>query len=189
MRILSSLVAATATAAVYACASSPPRTDVNDVRVRGGAVSQGDQLDVTMHLRDNSRATPLNVPVVQAFDALPDAYKKLGVSTVAVVDTTGGVYTVGVVSLPLHGTLGGTRLSKYLDCGDSPMRVPANSYDVTFSATSYLTPSASGSMLHTLVTADARDPASNNPPVRCSSTGEFEKALAEKALAGMTGTP
>jgi hypothetical protein len=123
------------------------------------------------------------MPAVAAFDALPDVYRKLGIASVAVIDTAGGVYTVGARYLRIHGLLGGVRLSNYLDCGSAPMHVPANSYDIVFSASTYVTPNGSGSRLHTMVSADARDPMTNTPPVHCTSTGAFERKVAEMVMA------
>ncbi len=140
---------------------------------------QTSQMDVDLHTTDNAATQDVALPTVQVFDQLPDAYKKLGIASVAVVDTTGGVYTVGAKNLRVHGSIGGVQLSRYLDCGGSPMNDPANTYDLTLSATSYVTPNGPGSTLHTLVVGYAQDPASNAPPTRCVSKGAFEKRVAE----------
>lgn len=137
------------------------------------------EMDAEVHTRDVRDEHTIPIPAVQAFDALPAAYAKLGIPNVAVVDNTAGVYTIGVRNMRARGALAGTRLSRYLDCGSGAMRVPADSYDVSLSATTYVTPDGEGSMLHTLVAANARDPGDNRPPVRCSSTGQFERQLAE----------
>lgn len=166
--------------ALAGCASAPPHgaTTNERVRVEGGDITTSKSLDVTMHNRAESVNADVPVTAVAAFDALPDVYRRLGIAQVAVVDTTGGVYTVGVRNLRVHGSIGGTQLSTYIDCGSAPMHDPANSYDVILSATSYVTPSGQGSTVHTLVTANARDPMANTPPVQCSSTGQFEQAVA-----------
>lgn len=161
------------------CASAPPSGVTTQERTRAVGDVTAKPLDVDIHNRDESYEAPVPLPAVAAFDALPDVYKRLGIATVAVVDTTGGVYTVGVRNLRVHGSLGGQQLSTYLDCGSAPMHTPANSYDVNLSATSYVTPSGQGSAVHTLVTATARDPLSNAPPVECSSTGRFERSVAD----------
>ncbi|HEY5087393.1 MAG TPA: hypothetical protein VII66_08565 [Gemmatimonadaceae bacterium] len=160
-----------------ACASSG-NTQVTDTRTRMAGATQSPVVD--MDLRQTETTTDQNVTVtaVQAFDALPAAYTKLGINDAAVVDTTRGVYTVGARNLHLHGTLGGTSLSNYIDCGDAPMYTPANTYDVNFSATTYITPRNGGATLHTMVTASGRDPAANMPSVSCTSTGAFERQLA-----------
>lgn len=137
------------------------------------------KMDTDLQNRDVRDEHTVPIPTVQAFDALPAAYAKLGIPNVAVVDNTGGVYTIGVRNMSARGTLAGTRLSRYIDCGSGAMRIPADSYDVSLSATTYVTPEGTGSMLHTLVAANARDPGDNRAPVRCSSTGLFERQLAE----------
>lgn len=166
--------------ALAGCASAPPNgvSTQERVRVEGGDITTSKSLDVTTHNRAQSVDAEVPLTAVAAFDALPDVYRRLGIATVAVVDTTGGVYTVGVRNLRVHGSIGGTQLSNYLDCGSAPMHNPANSYDIVLSATSYVTPAGQGSTVHTLVIANARDPMSNTPPVECSSTGQFERSVA-----------
>lgn len=173
-----SLCIFTVAGAIAACATSGSHAgDVTRVRVIDP--HQAQPLDVELQAQTASDDRVLPMTVVRVFDAIPDAYRQLGVGTVAVVDTSRGVYTIGARNLRLHGSLGGVRLSRYIDCGGAAMRTPADSYDVTFSATSYATPSGSGTTLHTLVLADARDPSANTPPVRCASTGAFERAVAD----------
>ncbi len=173
------LQAAIVTAALCGCASAPPSAEVGQGRTRMEAGGTA-QLDADIRSRDVREEHSVPIPAVQAFDALPAAYAKLGIPTVAVVDKTAGVYTIGVRNLNVHGSLAGSRLSRYIDCGSGAMRIPADSYDVSLSATTYVIPKGTdGSTLHTLVAANARDPGDNRPAVRCSSTGTFEKQLAD----------
>ena len=172
------LLGAALAVSAAACASSG-NTQVQDTRTRMSDANQASVVDMNLHNTETTADRNVAVTVVQAFDALPAAYTKLGIKNAAVVDTTGGVYTVGARNLRLHGTLGGASLSSYIDCGNAPMYNPANSYDVTFSATTYVTPRNSGATLHTLIVADSRDPAVNMPSVHCTSTGGFERKLAE----------
>ena len=182
MRLASVVVTTTSAVVAVAlcgCASAPSNSDVRHDRTTLSTNGTRDaQVDVELRNRDVREALDVPIPAVQAFDALPAAYTKLGIPTVAVVDNTGGVYTIGARNLAVHGSLGGTRLSTYIDCGSGAMRTPANSYDVNLSVTTYVTPKGDGSTLNTMVAADARDPASNSPPVHCSSTGAFERQLA-----------
>lgn len=143
----------------------------------------GSRIDVDVQTRDVREEHNVPIPAVQAFDALPAAYAKLGIPNIAVVDNTAGVYTIGIRNLRAHGALAGVRLSRYIDCGSGTLGVPADSYDVNLSATTYVTPDGDGSVLHTLVAANARDPGDNRPPVRCSSTGQFERQLASLVAA------
>ncbi len=159
-----------------ACASSGS-THVIDDRTRVASVDRT-VVDVNLHHVESTADRDIGVTVVQAFDALPAAYAKLGIKNAAVLDTTAGVYTVGARNLRLHGTLGGTHLSSYVDCGSGTMSSPADTYDVIFSASTYVTPRTGGSTLHTLVEASAKDPMANSPLVRCASTGRFERELA-----------
>lgn len=181
MRLAAVSAASLAAVLLAACASAPPNTQTEQERVRleGAPHQNAVLLDVDTRAHDVRQTNDVMVPAVAAFDALPDIYRKLGISTVAVIDTAGGVYTVGARNLRIHGSLGGVRLSNYIDCGSAAMHIPANSYDIVFSASTYVTPAASGSTLHTMVSADARDPMANTPPVRCVSTGKFEQKVAE----------
>ena len=164
-----------------ACASSGA-THESDDRTRVADVNQT-VVDVNLHHVESTADRDVDVTVVRAFDALPAAYAKLGIRNAAVLDTSGGVYTVGARNLRLHGTLGGTRLSSYIDCGSGTMSSPADTYDVTFSASTYITPRTGGSTLHTLIQASAKDPMASAPSVRCTSTGRFERELARLASA------
>lgn len=186
MRLTPMLQAMIVATAFCGCASSkPPDTEVRQDRSRVADAYSTAAVDVELQTRDVREEHAVPVPAVQAFDALPAAYAKLGIPAVAVVDTRGGVYTIGVRNLHVHGSLAGTRLSRYIDCGSGSMRIPADSYDVSLSATTYVIPQGTaGSMLHTLVAADARDPADSRPAVRCTSTGQFEQQLAS-IVAGM----
>lgn len=181
MRLVVVSAASLAAALLAACASAPPnsQTDQERVRLEGAPHQNSVLLDVDTRAHDVRQSNDVLVPAVAAFDALPDIYRKLGIASVAVIDTAGGVYTVGARNLRIHGSLGGVRLSNYIDCGSATMHTPANSYDIVFSASTYVTPAASGSTLHTMVTADARDPMANTPPVRCTSTGNFEQKVAQ----------
>lgn len=177
------LQAAIVAVSICGCASSaPPNTEVRRERAR--MEGPGTSMDVDLQGRDVREEHTVPIPAVQAFDALPAAFAKLGIPNVAVVDNTAGVYTIGVRNLQVHGSLAGTRLSRYIDCGSGAMRTPADTYDVSLSATTFVMPQgAGGSTLHTLVAADARDPGDNRPAVRCSSTGLFESHLAELVAA------
>jgi hypothetical protein len=174
-------------AELAACASSSGPVG-STTRTRIIDPVQAKQVDVDVHTHASADDRTLALPVVTVFDAIPDAYRQLGVKTVAVVDTSGGVYTVGVRNLLVHGSLGGVRLARYLDCGGSAMRSPVDNYDISFSATSAVAPSGNGSVLHTLVSADARDPTANTPPVHCTSTGAFESAIADAVTKAASGT-
>jgi len=174
---------AAALATTLACATTTHTTDETVVRNRTRVVSAGAtvaNLDLQTHVHRDTRI--IAAPAVRVFDNLPAAYAALGVKTVAIVDTMGGVYTIGVRNLLVHHSIGGHQLSEYVDCGTGPMNIAtANTSDLYLSATTYVTASgANGSELHTLVSAVAQDPMSNAPPVRCESTQRFEERLARE---------
>lgn len=159
--------------------SSPAHAAEANTHVRLAGTGDERNLEADVHYRDPAAERRIPLPAVAVFDALPVAYTKIGIADIAVVDTAGGVATVGVRALPVHATIGGTRLSRYLDCGSSAGPSHADTYEVRLTATSYVTPNGDGSVIHTLVVGDARDPAANAPPVHCSSTGLLERRVAE----------
>lgn len=165
-----------------ACASAgtPQNTDR---RIRMSGQANETTLDVNVHDTEAATAQDVPMPVVKAVDALTPAYVKLGITDAAVVDNTGGVYTIGARNVRVHGSLAGTCMSTYIDCGTAPMHDPADSYDINFSATTFVTARDGGATLHTLVVAQATDPLTNAPPVHCASTGGFEKKLADLVAA------
>lgn len=159
--------------------SSAVNTQVTDSRTRMSTGLGIAVVDMNLHNTENATDQNVTVTAAQAVAALPGAFIKLGIKDAAVLDTTGGVYLIGARNVRVHGTLGRARLSSYIDCGSAPMYSPADTYDVSFSATSYATPRDGGATLHTLVMADGRDPAANTPSVHCTSTGAFERQLAQ----------
>jgi hypothetical protein len=164
---------------VTACASSG-NTEVINSRTRVSNTNNSARVvDVDLHDTETAAEQDVDVSVARALDALPVAYAKLGIKDAGVVSTAGGIRTIGVRNLRLHGSLGGVRLSAYIACGSGAMYNPATSYDVNFSAATHVTPREGGATLHTLVTADARDPMSNTPSVHCSSTDAFERRVAQ----------
>jgi hypothetical protein len=186
MRINSSAALLTmfmaASALGCASAGTPQETDR---RIRMSGHTSETTLDVNVHDTQSASSQDVPITVVKAFDALTPAYVKLGIKDAAVVDNTGGTYTIGASNIRVHGSLAGTRMSAYIDCGSAPMYDPANAYDINFSATTYVTANnAGGATLHTLILAQATDPTANTPPVHCTSTGGFEKKLAQLVLAG-----
>lgn len=156
--------------------TDPTSTEHARTRIEGGGAIANLETDT----RDPASRHPIGAPTAAVFDQLPAAFQALGVRQVAIVDTLGGVYTVGVRNLLLHGSLGGRSLSTYVDCGTGAMNMAAADHDdVYLTATAYVTGAgATTSLLHTYVAGQARDPASNAPLVRCASTGRFEAALA-----------
>ena len=123
MRFVVVAAASLAAALVTACASAPPnsQTEQERVRLEGAPHQAAVLLDVDTRAHDVRQTNDVLLPAVAAFDALPDIYRKLGIASVAVIDTAGGVYTVGARNLRIHGSLGGVRLSTYIDCGSAAM--------------------------------------------------------------------
>lgn len=170
---------------VAGCASSPNRDPTGTVHTQTRVQSPGGSTDLAVlesDARDARADRTMAAPAVAVFDQLPAAFQALGVAQVGVVDTSGGVYTVGVRNLLVHGSIGGRRLSTYLDCGTGGMGMSnADRSDVYLTLTAFVTPSGTGSsVLHSYVAGQARDPSTNAPPVRCVSTRAFEARLAEQ---------
>lgn len=109
------------------------------------------------------------------WDALAPAYEALGMQG-RVLDAERRIF--GQPETTVRRQLGGTQLSRFLDCGNRVGVVNANSYSVTLTVTSYVRPGpAGGAQLRTQVDAMARAPGSSEAPVRCGTTNELERRI------------
>jgi hypothetical protein len=77
--------------------------------------------------------------------------------------------------------LGGAPLSTYFGCGTTLTGAAADSYRVTISLVSQVTPVADGSETRTLVTGFADDLGSSKGAITCESLGTLERRLSELA--------
>jgi hypothetical protein len=83
--------------------------------------------------------------------------------------------------------IAGVRMSKYVGCGSSETGPTADSYRVTMSIISRVTPTSDGSRIDTQLTAFAQDPGTSKGALSCTSLGALEQrihALTAKHVGG-----
>jgi citrate lyase gamma subunit len=79
-------------------------------------------------------------------------------------------------------------LSRYFTCGSTALGTEAaDTYRLQLSVVSTVLRQGSGSRLETTVEAIARQPGTSSAPVNCSSTGELEKAIANRVSVAVGG--
>lgn len=165
--------------AVIGCATAPaiPPTQTDRVVVttetqilRG---SEGAVMSVVV------KAPPTKVLV-----ALLSAYSDLGIE-VRLYDPSAG--QVGNRDFSSVHRLAGERLSKFVSCGQILMGQAADSYRVTMSMVSQVTPRGGETTLETWLTASARDLATSSSSASCVSTGALETKLNELVLQHIAG--
>lgn len=135
------------------------------VQLSGGARDQAAQVE----------AAPATV-----WPALLRVYDELGLSVSSVNTAQRQVGSRKMFSR----RLGGERLSRYVDCGAGSVGAPnADSYLVTLLVDTRLeeatTAAAPGTVLHTTVSGNGKDPGSSKDPIRCTSTSRLEARIAE----------
>lgn len=172
MRLIALCLAAGALAGC-ATASSSGSDDGTSSQRQIVTDEQGRVLRNTADLRGDVQELP--VAADSAVRILRGIYAQLGVPP-ATLDNTG--YTVGNRNFSVMRTFGGQRLSAYLDCGSSITGVAADSYRVTMSLVSRVSPATAGSTVETRLFATARDGSGvSNATVDCGTTGSLERRI------------
>jgi len=117
-------------------------------------------------------------PVERVWAVLPQLYQELDVP-LSVYDTVG--MQIGNAGFKPR-RLGGTRLSRYLDCGRGITATPnADAYEVTLTLlTKVVEAGDGGTNLQVRVTAFAKPRDVSGNPMRCASRGTLETHMAEK---------
>lgn len=141
-----------------------------DLRQQGGTVAVANTSTATK--------TVLDMPMDQAWLALDQAYAVL---TIAPSERNASTHLLGNTSFKARRKLGDVRLMNALDCGGESSAPNAESYDITMSVRSQLTPNpAGGTLLQSFVEGVGRNATTNNSnPVTCYSRGGIEKRIDE----------
>jgi hypothetical protein len=154
-----------------------PPTETRREVIRGGASLAG---IVEYHPTANrARVIEFRATPAALWPRVIAAYQAVGIP-LGEVDTQ--AWTLGTNSVRVIGRLGGTRISDYLDCGPGPLGSrAADTYVVTFRATTELKPATAGTAPYTtvrsLVAGVAKANATQGDPVDCVSTGRLETRL------------
>jgi hypothetical protein len=126
----------------------------------------------------------INASPAAALAALDAAYAELGIEVKFRDHSTG---QLGNRRFSRLRNLGGVRLSKYVGCGFAETGPVADTYRVTISLVSQVTPVDSGSRVDTHLTAYAEDMGSSKGTLSCTTLGALEQrihALAVKHAGG-----
>jgi hypothetical protein len=130
------------------------------------------------------RDSIINTSPDSALAALDAAYHELGIDVRFRNNATG---QLGNKRFSRVRELGGVRLSKYIGCGFAETGPVADSYRVTMSLISQVTPIGPASRIDTQLTAYAEDSGSSNGRLSCTTLGVLEDlvhALAVKHVRG-----
>jgi len=124
----------------------------------------------------HTRAYPIPTDAERAWSGLPAIYASLDISDSGVLNPDDRLY--GRQNLRLYRRLGERRLSQVVDCG-STLAGDADSYEVTMSVLTLVTPAGAGSaVVRSWVQASGRPQGMSSTPVRCVSTGRLEREIA-----------
>lgn len=134
----------------------------------------------TVNLRsmrsDPTAEFTINAPPDQVWRALAVVYDELDVH-VTTLDTDNR--RIGIENTRVRRRLGGVRLSKYLSCGERLGQQVADSDDIRLTLLTQVVPDGSGSVLHTLVDARAKQTGSGGDWINCATTGDLEHHIVE----------
>ncbi|HEY4733281.1 MAG TPA: hypothetical protein VIH53_01905 [Gemmatimonadaceae bacterium] len=108
------------------------------------------------------------------FAALQAAYQDLGIEIKMMDPAT---RQIGNRRFTKMYEIGGVRLSKYVGCGSSETGPTADSYRITMSIVSRVTPTADGSRIDTQLAATAQDPGTSKGALSCTSLGGLEQRI------------
>jgi hypothetical protein len=128
--------------------------------------------------RDETVQNTVHVAAKQdaIFAALADIYPALGVN-IALQDPATGEF--GNRNFSKMYRLGGVQLSNYLGCGITSTGPGADSFLVTMSLVSHVTPDATGSTVVTRLDATAQDQGSSSARQACLTTGQLEQKVSD----------
>lgn len=177
--------AAVTAALVGACAAggaagpTPSQTTTSPTTVQLQTMGGTATLQMFRTPRGESMRFPVRADSVWL--ALGNAYDAVGLEPNTILAAQ---RTLGVASVRKRARLGRERLSRYLTCGSDVTGVPnADSYNVTLNVSSQVVVEGEGSVLTTLVTADARPMTTSGDPVSCGTTGALEARIADEVRA------
>jgi len=138
--------------------------------------SGGQSIEIDWEHQHTYEESKLLVGVDKAWTAYPTVFGELGIPP-GIVDQKQHVF--GNAGLKMRGSLGGRRLSTYLDCGTTAGMANADTYDLIVRVVSQVVLADAGlASLRTQVEASAHSSGDSGPGVRCVSTGALEARIA-----------
>jgi hypothetical protein len=175
------LFALLASVASGACASTqgsaPPQPGTQEtVRIaNSGANTTFDMQTVS----DNAPIVKAEIfrPIGDVWSALQVVYDSLGITIASRDEAT---HMLGNPALKVRRRLGSVRLAQYVDCGSTQGAPSADSYEVVLSVFTAAQPTATGTTIVTQVSGQGRPVAFSGEYVRCASTGQLERQIANR---------
>lgn len=165
-------------AVVAGCASGPvpdTTTALPPQTIRVGAGGSGGR--ATINATTTSSFVTVPHPIGDVWSVVPSAYDTLGI-TKAVIDP--GEHFVSNAGVKIRQRLGGTPLSRFIECGTTQIGPNADSYEVFLTVSTQITPAAGGqSNIASIVEAAAKPLNFAQEYARCSSKGVLEQRIAD----------
>jgi hypothetical protein len=150
------------------------------------AASQADRVIATTDVGQvrgyegpTSKEAIIDAAPAAALAAVDAAYGDLGIEVRLLVPSAG---QVGNKHFSKMYRLAGAPLSSYVGCGLTTTGPAADSYRVTFSIVSQVSPSGTGSRVDTQLTAYAEDIGSSKGTLSCLTLGTLEERIHELAI-------
>ena len=173
------VVAALAVGSLCGCAAAN-QTSAHGDRVLAASSSEA----IRTHDGPTSDETMVNAPTPATLAAFNSAYADLGIEVKVWNPQTG---EVGNKNFSKMYRLAGKPLSDYVGCGTITTGQEADSYRVTMSLVSHVTPTTSGSRVETQLTAYAEDIGSSKGTLACLTLGTLEGRLHDLAIKHLGG--
>ena len=139
---------------------------------------------IRTHEGPTSDQSMIEAPPPATLAALNSAYADLGIEVKLWNPQTG---EVGNKNFTKMYRLAGKPLSDYVGCGTITTGQAADSYRVTMSLVSRVTPAAGGSRVDTQLTAYAEDIGSSKGTLACLTLGTLEGRLHDLAVRHLSG--
>jgi hypothetical protein len=160
---------------VTGCASAA----TNQVPTHDRVLATAGEAVLRSHDGDQRGAVPVALPPDKMLSALKAAYGELGID-VKLWDPPNG--QVGNKNFTKMYRLAGASLSTYVGCGLTTNGEAADSYRVTLSIVSQVSPDAGGSKVLTTLSAFAEDLASSKGTIACETRGILEQKILQTAM-------
>ena len=184
-------LAVAALLAAAGCASAAPETPSDQVAVvptRTRIETPTGTYELRNTVEDRAEAIVIKANPDVAWAKMTAVYAEMGLPVNTLVESS---RQVGVRGHRVRGRLNNIRLSQLVHCGsDVTGEDKANQYELILDVTSALGPAPEGqTQIVTMVTANGRAMSTSSDPVRCTSTGQLEKRLANALLAKTSTSP
>ncbi len=158
-----------------ACASSGGGSERAETPQTTRVETAGGPVSITT-LSARGLSQPFHVPPSVVWSKLPEVYGELELPVSSLIPAR---QEIAAESFRVRRTLGGQRLSRYVNCGSSLGEQNADSYQVLMAVSSRVTENRDGlAVLTTTIEATASPPASTtHRGVVCNTTGELERRI------------